>query len=68
MKISLLDKEKEIAMRAHLPSGVRMYTGDDFDYRDFIAGDAQGYSECAARHLRSDRAGGGRGAGGALGA
>jgi hypothetical protein len=37
IKISLLDKDKEIAMRARLPAGVRMYTGDDFNYAELIA-------------------------------
>src|SRR4249920_2324884 len=32
VKISLLDKDKEIVMRRRLPQGVRMYTGDDFNY------------------------------------
>lgn len=45
IKISLLDKQQEIAMRRRLPAGVRMYTGDDFHYPELIAGDAQGYSE-----------------------
>jgi hypothetical protein len=45
VKISLLDKDKEIAMRRQLPKGVRMYTGDDFNYAELIAGDAQGYSD-----------------------
>ncbi len=47
IKISLLDKDKEIAMRRRLPTtgglegqGVRMYTGDDFNYAELIAGDA----------------------------
>ncbi len=44
IKISLLDKEKEIAMRRRLPPGVRMYTGDDFNYPELIEGDAEGYS------------------------
>ncbi len=44
IKISLLDKDKEIAMRRRLPSGVRMYTGDDFNYPELIEGDAEGYS------------------------
>ncbi len=44
IKISLLDDEKEIAMRRRLPDGVVMYTGDDFNYPDLIAGDAEGYS------------------------
>ncbi|MES2954305.1 MAG: dihydrodipicolinate synthase family protein [Pseudomonadota bacterium] len=42
IKISLLDKDKEIAMRRRLPSGVRMYTGDDFNYAELIAGDQHG--------------------------
>ena len=40
IKISLLDKDKEIAMRRRLPPGVRMYTGDDFNYAELIAGDS----------------------------
>ncbi|MDQ0013266.1 hypothetical protein J2W23_001645 [Variovorax boronicumulans] len=42
IKISLLDKDKEIAMRRRLPKGVRMYTGDDFNYAELIAGDGFG--------------------------
>jgi hypothetical protein len=42
IKISLLDKDKEIAMRRKLPPGVRMYTGDDFNYAELIAGDGIG--------------------------
>lgn len=42
IKISLLDKDKEIAMRRKLPAGVRMYTGDDFNYAELIAGDGFG--------------------------
>ena len=45
VKISLLDKDKEIAMRRRLPQGVKMFTGDDFNYAELIAGDAQGYSD-----------------------
>ncbi len=44
IKISLLDKDKEIAMRRRLPTGVKMYTGDDFNYPELIEGDAMGYS------------------------
>lgn len=44
IKISLLDKDKEVIMRRRLPKGVRMYTGDDFNYPELIEGDAQGYS------------------------
>jgi Protein of unknown function (DUF993) len=45
VKISLLDQKREIAMRRRFPKGVRMYTGDDFDYPTTIGGDAQGYSD-----------------------
>ena len=38
IKISLLDQRREIAMRERLPRGVRMYTGDDFDYPTTIRG------------------------------
>ncbi len=44
IKISLLSAEKEIAMRRRLPTGVKMYTGDDFNYAELIAGDDQGFS------------------------
>jgi hypothetical protein len=45
VKISLLDKDKEIAMRRRLAQGVRMYTGDDFNYAELIEGDEQGHSD-----------------------
>jgi hypothetical protein len=45
IKISLLDAGKEIAMRRRLPRGVRMYSGDDFNYAELIAGDERGYSD-----------------------
>jgi hypothetical protein len=51
IKISLLDKDKEIAMRRRLPAGVRMYTGDDFNYAELIAGDGHGSD---AVHGKSD--------------
>ncbi|SEG55387.1 dihydrodipicolinate synthase family protein [Marinobacterium lutimaris] len=44
IKISLLDKDKEISMRRRLPEGVLMYTGDDFNYAELIEGDEQGHS------------------------
>lgn len=44
IKISLLDDEKEVRMRRLLPAGVKMYTGDDFNYPALIRGDEQGYS------------------------
>ncbi len=45
IKISLLDAELEISMRRRLPPGVRMYTGDDFNYDRLILGDADGHSD-----------------------
>nr|WP_210273595.1 dihydrodipicolinate synthase family protein [Rhizobium leguminosarum] len=45
IKISLLSKEKEVAMRRQLPKAVRMYTGDDFNYAELIAGDEDGHSD-----------------------
>jgi hypothetical protein len=45
VKISLLDAQKEIDMRRRLPEGVRMYTGDDFNYPELIRGDDQGHSD-----------------------
>ncbi len=51
IKISLLDKDKEIEMRRRLPAGVRMYTGDDFNYAELIAGDGVG---AAPTHRHSD--------------
>jgi hypothetical protein len=45
VKISLLDAGLEIEMRRRLPKGVRMYTGDDFNYPELIQGDAEGHSD-----------------------
>ena len=45
VKVSLLDKQKEIDMRRRLPKNVRMYTGDDFNYAELIEGDSQGSSD-----------------------
>ena len=44
VKVSLLDKQREIDMRRRLDKPVKMYTGDDFNYAELIAGDEQGYS------------------------
>src|SRR3979411_3442908 len=44
VKVSLLDKQREIDMRRRLDKSVKMYTGDDFNYAELIAGDAQGFS------------------------
>ncbi|MEV4277716.1 dihydrodipicolinate synthase family protein [Actinoplanes xinjiangensis] len=45
IKISLLDADHEISLRRRLPAGVRLYTGDDFNYPQLIRGDEQGYSD-----------------------
>ena len=45
IKISLLDADLEVSMRRRLPEGVRMYTGDDFNYESLILGDEQGHSD-----------------------
>jgi hypothetical protein len=45
IKISLLDKNKEIEMRRRLPEGMRMYSGDDFHYAELIEGDRDGHSD-----------------------
>jgi hypothetical protein len=44
IKISLLDQAHEEAFRARLPEGVRLYTGDDFNYAPLIAGDGRRHS------------------------
>ncbi|OZE78281.1 dihydrodipicolinate synthase family protein [Rhodococcus sp. 15-649-2-2] len=45
VKVSLLDAQHEIALRAGLPDGVRLYTGDDFNYPELIIGDGQHHSD-----------------------
>jgi len=45
VKISLLDKSKEVAMRRRLAPGIRMYTGDDFHFAELIEGDEHGHSD-----------------------
>ena len=45
VKVSLLDAAKEVALRRRLPQGVRMYTGDDFNFAELIGGDATGHSD-----------------------
>ena len=44
IKISLLDKKREVDFRERLPAGVKLYTGDDFNYPELIAGNSRGYS------------------------
>ena len=46
IKLSLLDAGREVTLRRRLPAGVRLYTGDDFNYAELIRGDADGsYSD-----------------------
>jgi hypothetical protein len=45
IKVSLLDASKEIALRKRLPEGIRLYTGDDFNYPELIRGDGEHYSD-----------------------
>lgn len=45
VKVSLLDASHEVALRAALPSGVRLYTGDDFNYPELIDGDQTHHSD-----------------------
>jgi hypothetical protein len=45
VKLSVLDADREVALRRRFPPGVRMYTGDDFNYADLIRGSATGHSD-----------------------
>ena len=45
VKLSVLDASHEVALRPRLPAGVRLYTGDDFNYADLIRGDQSGHSD-----------------------
>lgn len=45
VKVSLLDAGHEVALRAALPEGVRLYTGDDFNYPELIDGDGSHHSD-----------------------
>jgi hypothetical protein len=45
VKVSLLDQDHEVRLRARLPAGVRLYTGDDFHYPDLVVGDDDGHSD-----------------------
>jgi Protein of unknown function (DUF993) len=45
IKLSVLDAEKETSLRRRLPAGVRLYTGDDFNYSQLILGDEEGHSD-----------------------
>ncbi|HYG93164.1 MAG TPA: dihydrodipicolinate synthase family protein [Nocardioides sp.] len=45
VKVSLLSADHETALRAALPAGVRLYTGDDFNYPGLIRGDGSHHSD-----------------------
>ncbi len=45
VKMSLLSTESEISVRERLPEGVRMFTGDDFNYVELIGGDTTGQGD-----------------------
>jgi hypothetical protein len=45
VKLSVLDADREVALRRRLPAGVRLYTGDDFGYAELIRGDEAGHSD-----------------------
>ena len=45
IKMSLLDAGHERRLRAQLPAGVQMFTGDDYNFVDLIAGDGERYSD-----------------------
>jgi hypothetical protein len=45
VKLSVLDTDKEVALRRRLPAGIRLYTGDDFGYAGLIKGDEAGHSD-----------------------
>jgi Protein of unknown function (DUF993) len=45
IKLSVLDPGREVMLRRRLPAGVRLYTGDDFNYAELIRGDAEGHSD-----------------------
>lgn len=42
VKMSLLNAESELSVRARLPESVRMFTGDDFNYVGLIGGETVG--------------------------
>ena len=44
IKVSMLDEAHEVDMRRRLPEGVRLYTGDDFNYPSLVRGDGDSYS------------------------
>jgi len=45
VKISLLDRDREVGIRRRLPPGIKLFTGDDFSYPELILGDETGFSD-----------------------
>jgi hypothetical protein len=45
VKLSVLDAGHEVALRSQLPAGIRLYTGDDFNYPELIRGGPDGHSD-----------------------
>lgn len=45
VKVSLLDAAHEVSLRRAMPAGVRLYTGDDFNYPELIIGDQDAHSD-----------------------
>jgi Protein of unknown function (DUF993) len=45
VKVSLLSADHETSLRAALPNGIRLYTGDDFHYPELIRGDGKRHSD-----------------------
>jgi hypothetical protein len=45
VKVSLLSADHEQQLRAALPDGVRLYTGDDYNYPELIEGDGVHHSD-----------------------
>jgi hypothetical protein len=44
IKVSLLEAKWELELRRRVPTGVKVYTGDDFNYAELIEGDGAYYS------------------------
>ena len=57
VKVSLLSADHEQQLRTALPSGVRLYTGDDFNYPELIEGDGDHHSDALLGAFAADRAG-----------
>ncbi len=57
IKISLLDAAHEISLRRRLPAGVKMYTGDDFNYVALYRGRRSGPLARSAGRFRRHSAG-----------